>query len=246
MQSLISTLITTILGMVTSYVGIMQVLNGEMTLGGYMAFSTLSSYFTSPVSELVSLQMSIQQAQISIKRLTEIMDYESEQDETREYTEMEKIDGDIEFKDVSFRYGSRSPALSHVSFTIPYGKKVALVGSSGSGKSTITKLLLKYYEPESGTISVSGVDLDEYSNASVRRAIAYVPQNVELFSKTSTTTSAFPDRKPASMRSRPLPRRQMPTSSSASCRCSTTPIWKKPATASQAVRSSALHWPAPS
>ena len=108
--------------------------------------------------------MSIQQAQISIKRLTEIMDYESEQDETREYTEMEKIDGDIEFKDVSFRYGSRSPALSHVSFTIPYGKKVALVGSSGSGKSTITKLLLKYYEPESGAISVGGVDLDEYSN----------------------------------------------------------------------------------
>ena len=143
-QSLISTLITTILGMVTSYVGIMQVLNGEMTLGGYMAFSTLSSYFTNPVSELVGLQMSIQQAQISIKRLTEIMDYES----------------------------------------IPYGKKVALVGSSGSGKSTITKLLLKYYEPESGTISVGGVDLDEYSNASVRRAIAYVPQNVELFSKT--------------------------------------------------------------
>ena len=183
-QSLVSTLITTILGMVTSYVGIMQVLNGEMTLGSYMAFSTLSSYFTSPVSELVSLQMSIQQAQISIKRLTEIMDYESEQDETREYTEMEKIDGDIEFKDVSFRYGSRSPALSHVSFTIPYGKKVALVGSSGSGKSTITKLLLKYYEPEEGSISVGGVPLDEYSNASVRRAIAYVPQNVELFSKT--------------------------------------------------------------
>ena len=183
-QSLISTLITTILGMVTSYVGIMQVLNGEMTLGGYMAFSTLSSYFTSPVSELVSLQMSIQQAQISIKRLTEIMDYESEQDETREYTEMEKIDGDIEFKDVSFRYGSRSPALSHVSFTIPYGKKVALVGSSGSGKSTITKLLLKYYEPESGEIDVNGINLDEYTNASVRRAISYVPQNVELFSKT--------------------------------------------------------------
>ena len=141
-QSLISTLITTILGMVTSYVGIMQVLNGEMTLGGYMAFSTLSSYFTSPVSELVGLQMSIQQAQISIKRLTEIMDYESEQDETREYTEMEKIDGDIEFKDVSFRYGSRSPALSHVSFTIPYGKKVALVGSSGSGKSTLINDIL--------------------------------------------------------------------------------------------------------
>ena len=109
--------------------------------------------------------MSIQQAQISIKRLTEIMDYESEQDETREYTEMEKIDGDIEFKDVSFRYGSRSPALSHVSFTIPYGKKVALVGSSGSGKSTITKLLLKYYEPESGHGSNIGSSYGDHSSS---------------------------------------------------------------------------------
>ena len=120
-----------------------------------------------------------------MKRLTEIMDYESEQDDDREYTEMEEHGGrHLSFKDVTFRYGNRTPALDHISFTIPQGKKVALVGSSGSGKSTITKLLLKYYEPESGTISVNGVDLDEYSNASVRRCISYVPQNVELFSKT--------------------------------------------------------------
>ena len=183
-QSLISSVIMTVLNMVTTYVGITQVLNGQLTLGGYMAFSTLSGYFTSPVSELISMQMSIQEASISMKRLTEIMDYESEQDDTREYTEMESMEGDIEFKDVTFRYGNRTPALDHISFTIPQGKKVALVGSSGSGKSTITKLLLKYYEPESGTISVNGVDLDEYSNASVRRCISYVPQNVELFSKT--------------------------------------------------------------
>ncbi len=183
-QSLVSSLISTILGMVTTYVGIMQVLNGQMTLGGYMAFSTLSGYFTSPISDLIGMQMSIQEASISMKRLTEIMDYESEQKEDQEYTEMEQIDGDIEFKDVTFRYGNRSPALNHVSFTIPKGKKVALVGSSGSGKSTITKLLLKYYEPESGEIDVNGVNLEEYSNQSVRRAISYVPQNIELFSKT--------------------------------------------------------------
>ena len=182
-QSLVSSLISTILGMVTTYVGIMQVLNGQMTLGGYMAFSTLSSYFTSPISDLIGMQMSIQEASISMKRLTEIMDYESEQKEDQEYTEMEQIDGDIEFKDVTFRYGNRSPALNHISFTIPKGKKVALVGSSGSGKSTITKLLLKYYEPESGEIDVNGVNLEEYSNQSVRRAISYVPQNIELFSK---------------------------------------------------------------
>lgn len=183
-QGLISSFISVALNMVTSYVGIMQVLNGELTLGSYYAFSTLLGYFTSPVSNLISLQMSIQEASISMKRLTEIMDYQTEQDEDREYTEMERIDGDIEFKDVVFRYGNRNPALNHISFTIPKGKKVALVGSSGSGKSTITKLLLKYYEPESGEITVDGVDLNEYSNASVRRAISYVPQNIELFSKT--------------------------------------------------------------
>jgi len=122
-QSLISSVIMTVLNMVTTYVGITQVLNGQLTLGGYMAFSTLSGYFTSPVSELISMQMSIQEASISMKRLTEIMDYESEQDDTREYTEMESMEGDIEFKDVTFRYGNRTPALDHISFTIPEGKK---------------------------------------------------------------------------------------------------------------------------
>ena len=185
-QGLISSFISTGFSMLTTYVGITQVLNGEMTLGGFMAFSTLSGYFTSPLSNLIGLQMQIQEASISMKRLTEIMDYPSECEavDGAEQTEMDKVEGDIEFKDVTFRYGNRAPALDHVSFTIPAGKKVALVGSSGSGKSTITKLLLKYYDPESGEIDINGANLAEYSNHSVRRAIAYVPQNVELFSKT--------------------------------------------------------------
>ena len=183
-QGLISAFISMIFGMLTTYVGISQVLNGEMTLGGYMAFSTLSSYFTSPLSNLIGLQMQIQEANISMKRLTEIMDYPSETAGDEDRTDLEKVEGDIEFKDVTFRYGNRAPALDHISFTIPAGKKVALVGSSGSGKSTITKLLLKYYEPEDGEIDFNGVNLTEYTNDSVRRAISYVPQNVELFSKT--------------------------------------------------------------
>ena len=180
-QGLISSFISTGFSMLTTYVGISQVLNGEMTLGGFMAFSTLSSYFTSPLSNLIGLQMQIQEASISMKRLTEIMDYPSEQAGDEDRTDLPKVEGDIEFKDVTFRYGNRAPALDHISFTIPAGKKVALVGSSGSGKSTITKLLLKYYEPEDGEIDINGVNLAEYTNASVRRAISYVPQNVELF-----------------------------------------------------------------
>ena len=183
-QGLISSFISMGFSMLTTYVGISQVLNGEMTLGGFMAFSTLSSYFTSPLSSLIGLQMQIQEANISMKRLTEIMDYEAETDGDEDRSALEKVEGDIEFKDVTFRYGNRAPALDHISFTIPAGKKVALVGSSGSGKSTITKLLLKYYEPEDGEIDFNGVNLEEYTCDSVRRAISYVPQNVELFSKT--------------------------------------------------------------
>ena len=185
-QGLISSFISTGFSMLTTYVGITQVLNGEMTLGGFMAFSTLSGYFTSPLSNLIGLQMEIQEASISMKRLTEIMDYPAEYETADgvEQSEMSKVEGDIEFKDVTFRYGNRAPALDHVSFTIPAGKKVALVGGSGSGKSTITKLLLKYYDPEDGEIDINGANLAEYTNSSVRSANAYVPQNIELFSKT--------------------------------------------------------------
>ena len=138
-----------------------------------------------------------------MKRLSEIMDYEREQEvsiaedsgipslvgrgenlvDAQQYQMLEKVDGDIEVNNVTFRYGNRKPALDGVSFTIPKGQKVALVGSSGSGKSTIAKLLLKYYEPESGYITIDGVDINEYQNSSIRRAISYVPQNIELFSK---------------------------------------------------------------
>ncbi|OYO41575.1 ABC transporter permease, partial [Lachnotalea glycerini] len=120
-----------------------------------------------------------------MKRMTEILDYEEEQEtENRNaYQNIEMIEGDIEVKNVTFRYGNRKPVLKDISFTIPKGKKIALVGASGSGKSTIAKLLLKYYEPENGEILIDGVDINEYSNTSLRRAISYVPQSIELFSK---------------------------------------------------------------
>lgn len=184
-QGVISQLISTAGNLILMYFGIMQVIKGNITLGSYMAFNTLSGYFMEPVSNLVGLQLSLQEANISMKRFSEILDYEEEQPETEQnlYQEIEKIDGDIEIKHVTFRYGNRKPVLNDISFTIPKGKKVALVGSSGSGKTTMVKLLLKYYEPEQGEILIDGVDINEISNKSLRRAISYVPQTIELFSK---------------------------------------------------------------
>ena len=188
-QGTISSVISGIGNLVLVYVGISSVINGDMTLGSYMAFTTLAGYFMEPIGNLVNLQLSIQEANISMKRLSEILDYEREAGmegdiETEHiYQEIEKVDGDIAFNHVTFRYGNRKPALSDVSFTIPKGKKVALVGASGSGKSTIAKLMLKYYEPEEGEITIDGVDIKDYKNDSLRRVISYVPQNIELFSK---------------------------------------------------------------
>lgn len=181
-QGAISSLVQTLGNFVLMYIGVMQVINNEITLGTYMAFMTLSGYFMDPVGRLVGLQLQIQEASISMKRITEILDCEREQ-ETGIYQDIEKIEGDIEVKNITFRYGNRKPVLKSVSFTIPKGNKVALVGSSGSGKSTIAKLLLKYYEPEEGEILIDGVDINELSNDSLRRTISYVPQSIELFSK---------------------------------------------------------------
>lgn len=199
-QGAISNLVSTVGNLVLMYFGIMQVINGNITLGSLMSFMTLSGYFMDPVGRLVSLQLQIQEANISMKRMAEILDYEQEQSGCQKeeqntvtnelhnnlqstYQELVRAEGEIEFKNVTFRYGNRKPVLKDVSFKIPHGKKVALVGASGSGKSTIAKLLLKYYEPEEGEILIDGVDINEYSNQSLRKAISYVPQTIELFSK---------------------------------------------------------------
>lgn len=181
-QSSISSLISTAGNLILMYFGIKQVINGDLTLGSLMAFTTMAGYFMDPVGRLVGLQLQIQEANISMKRLTEILDCDTEQADG-EFTELENVSGDIEIKNVTFRYGNRKPVLSDISFNIPKGKKVALVGSSGSGKSTIAKLLLKYYEPEAGDILIDGMDINEFSNESIRRSISYVPQTLELFSK---------------------------------------------------------------
>ena len=184
-QGSISSIVSTIGNLILTYIGIMQVIDGNITLGTMMAFMTMAGYFMDPIGRLVSLQLSIQEANISMKRISEILDYEREQDLETEglFYDLENTSGDIEVKHVTFRYGNRKPVLRDVSFTIREGQKVALVGSSGSGKSTMAKLLLKYYTPESGEITIDGVDIEDYTNHSLRRAISYVPQNVELFSK---------------------------------------------------------------
>lgn len=181
-QGTISEAIQTIGNLFIMFFGVRQVIAGEITLGSLMAFMTLTEYFMNPVGRLVGLQLDIQEAGISMKRMTEILDYERE-DIDEHLQNIEELTGNIEFKDVTFRYGNREPALENISFTIRAGSKVALVGESGSGKSTIAKLILKYYPCESGSILIDEVNAKDLRSDSLRRNIAYVPQKIELFSK---------------------------------------------------------------
>ena len=159
------------------------VINGDTTLGTLVAFSSLAGFFTEPIGRLVSLQLTIQEANISLRRLSEIYEVEEEEDLESGKDAMGSV-GDIEMSGISFRYGSRPLTLRNVSMTIPKGKKVAIVGRSGSGKTTLSKLLLKFYVPEEGKITFSGRELNTIDAFALREKIGCVPQSVEIFGGT--------------------------------------------------------------
>ncbi|MHA2890534.1 peptidase domain-containing ABC transporter [Bacillus cereus] len=164
-------------------IGTNMVMDKDITLGGLMAFVTLSGYFMDPIGRLIHIQLTVQEASVSLARISELYDVEKEQLNDKKQ-KVEALSGDIKLENITFRYGSRSPVLENVSITIPEGKKVALVGGSGSGKTTITKLLLRYYSPEEGSIKISGTDINDLDLYSYRKSISYIPQNIELFSGT--------------------------------------------------------------
>lgn len=181
-QGIIANVVQAIGNIFVMYIGIKQVINGDISLGGLLAFMTLSDFFMDPIGRLVSLQLQIQEANISMKRIAEILDYEQE----KNCDNMETIDdlgGSVELNNVTFRYGNRLPVLENVSLKICPGEKVAIVGESGSGKSTIAKLLLKYYDCEDGNIKFDGLDIKDIDHKWLRQHISYMPQKIQLFSK---------------------------------------------------------------
>ncbi|MDR3283395.1 MAG: peptidase domain-containing ABC transporter [Candidatus Methanoplasma sp.] len=164
--------------------GGLMVMSGESTLGTLVAFLSLSGFFIDPINRLVNLQLSIQEADISLKRLSEIYDVEEEEDSEagKDSSVLSEGLGDVSIDGVSFRYGARPLTLKNVSISIPKGKKVAVVGRSGCGKTTLSKMLLKFYVPEEGKVAFNGTDLKNIDAFAVREKIGCVPQNVQMFS----------------------------------------------------------------
>lgn len=183
-QGSISSLINTLGGLIFMGVGALFIIDGKMSIGDLLVFQSISQYFTEPIQNLVSLQLTFQESSIAISRLNELMDLTRE-DENNEYS-IKDIDlrKDIIFNDVSFAYGSRPNLLNDFNLEIKQGEKFAFVGDSGAGKSTIIKLLLKFIEINKGKISIGENDLSDIDTYYLRNKIAYIPQEIELFSGT--------------------------------------------------------------
>ncbi|HDF2327256.1 lipid A ABC transporter ATP-binding protein/permease MsbA [Morganella morganii] len=143
-----------------------------------------------PLKSLTNVNAQFQRGMAACQTLFVLLDMEQEKDTGTKVLKDAK--GDVAFENVTFRYqGKENPALKNVSFTIPSGKTVALVGRSGSGKSTIANLITRFYEIESGHITIDGNDIRDYTLASLRSQVALVSQNVHLFNDTVANNIAY-------------------------------------------------------
>lgn len=179
-QNLISTITGTLGNLFFMGIGALFIIDGKMSIGDLLVFQTMSQYFTGPIQNIVSLQITVQEAQIAIKRLNELMELKREDEETGDIKDAD-LSGEIEFKNVTFSYGSRAPVINDFNLWIKPGQKVAIVGESGSGKSTLVKLLMRFMDCKEGKISISNLDIKDMNQYSIRKKIAYIPQNIELF-----------------------------------------------------------------
>ena len=170
-------------GLVVIWAGAALVLQGSLSLGELIAFRIIAGYVTGPLLRMTSIWQSVQETALSLERLSDVIDHPQEAPEDNaSRLIMPAIKGDISFQNLSFRYKPSSPLLlTGINLEIPRGKFVAIVGTSGSGKSTITKLLARLYTAEQGLVLIDGIDINKVELYSLRRQIGIVPQDTVLF-----------------------------------------------------------------
>jgi subfamily B ATP-binding cassette protein HlyB/CyaB len=166
------------------YIGVTLVLEGKLSVGQLIAFQMFAGQFTGPVLRLVNLWNEFQQTLLSVDRLGDILNTPTEQTNDKAIT-LPSIQGSVTFDNILFSYAPDSPSvLNGISAEIPIGSSVGLVGRSGSGKSTITKLIQRLYITNSGTIYIDGVDIRHMNPKWLRNNIGVVLQENYLFSGT--------------------------------------------------------------
>lgn len=168
------------------------VIEGSITLGMMLAISAIVGSLNGPITQLIEFVRELQDAKISLARLSEIHQKEDELQQEAHQTNEIPHDADIEIKNLSYRYlGADAPVLDNLNLVIPANKVTAIVGVSGSGKTTLMKLLLKFYEPEKGEVFVGNAQLKNISQKAWRSNIGAVMQEGFIFSDTIANNIAF-------------------------------------------------------
>ncbi len=154
----------------------------KMTAGEFLSFFTAMGMLIKPAKSLVNINKPLQQSMAAGGSVFGLLDEDEEYNDGTKQLENSK--GKIKFTDVSFGYSNDTTVLNNINLDIKSGETIALVGSTGSGKTTITQLLTRFYLPNSGSITIDGVDINDFEIDSLRSQIAFVDQNVRLFNDT--------------------------------------------------------------
>ncbi|EGR0107748.1 lipid A ABC transporter ATP-binding protein/permease MsbA [Vibrio vulnificus] len=183
-------MIASIAIVVVLYLASVDTIKDQLTPGTFTVVFSAMFGLMRPLKALTNVTSQFQRGMAAAQTLFALVDLEPEKN-TGTYS-VERAKGEVNVKDISFTYeGAEKPALSHVSFDIPRGKTVALVGRSGSGKSTIANLFTRFYDVDSGEIQLDGVDVRDYELKNLRTQFALVSQNVHLFNDTIANNIAY-------------------------------------------------------
>lgn len=162
--------------------GVYLIQEFELSMGGLIAIIILTSRILAPMGQVAALMTNYEDTKTSYETLSEIISKPSERPSGKKFVQTPPFSGHIEFVDVTFTYpNSEIASLKNVSFSINAGERVGIIGRIGSGKSTIEKLILGLYEPDSGQILIDGIDIKQIDPADLRKNIGYVSQDITLF-----------------------------------------------------------------
>ena len=177
-----STATTFLGGTLTTLYGGYLVIQGEMTIGGLIAFSAYQSRAFSPLQALLDLYLRFERAGVSLDRIFEFLDLGKEQEEwSRDGLRLPDLHGDVEFREVTFAYEAGEQVLCEVSFQVLAGERLTILGPSGTGKTTVADLLVRLYEPTSGTVLLDGHDVRQCNLAWLRNQVVVVSHEPVLF-----------------------------------------------------------------
>jgi ATP-binding cassette subfamily C protein LapB len=172
--------------------GVYMIQDFELSMGGLIAIVILTGRTLAPMGQVAGLMTNYEDTKTSYETLNDIISQPSERPDGKKFVQRPDFTGHIEFVDVTFTYpGADIPALKNATFVIEPGEHIAIIGRIGSGKSTIQKLLLGLYEPDSGQILIDGIDINQIDPADLRKNISYVSQDIMLFRGTAKDNITF-------------------------------------------------------